>query len=371
MAWERGTLADVMGNRVYYRNLQPADPSIPGLKELWPKAGLARYYVPRKTAPEYARVLVASIEQAMRAHGRGYLRRALFIGDTLMNDGTAARNIAALVPTRGFIAADRSQEPANVEAQGILLVANRWEAVVDFQSWLKRQCFACDDGTVVLIDVDKTAIGARGRNDRAIDQARIRAMVRTLESTLNHAFDPVTFREVYDTLNQPAYHPFTADNQDYLAYICLMVTGGVCSSAELWQALQTGTLTNFESFVSLCEQRRGRMNGLLAAAHDEVRRGLADGDPTPFKAFRRCEYYETVGVMDYLPDETPPGEILANEIVLTAEVMALARNLASQGALIMGVSDKPDEASIPPHDALPSYRPIHRTVMKVYGRSIT
>jgi hypothetical protein len=39
---------------------------------------------------------------------------------------------------------------------------------------------------------------------------------------LGATFDQAAFRRAYTELNVPAYHPFTADNQDYLAYVCLM-----------------------------------------------------------------------------------------------------------------------------------------------------
>jgi hypothetical protein len=39
--------------------------------------------------------------------------------------------------------------------------------------------------------------------------------------------------------------------------------------------------------------------------------------------------------------------------------------------LIFGLSDKPDEASLPtPEQVIEGYRPLHQTVMKVYGEEI-
>ena len=102
-----------------------------------------------------------------------------------------------------------------------------------------------------------------------------------------------------------------------------------------------------------------------------MRDGIAAQDPTPFKAFRRREYLETVGRMDVLPDGAPVEEVLAQEIVITAEVASVARHLASRGALVMGISDKPDEASIPtPEQAAGGRQPIHRTRMKEFGEAV-
>jgi hypothetical protein len=42
--------------------------------------------------------------------------------------------------------------------------------------------------------------------------------------------------------------------------------------------------------------------------------------------------------------------------------------MAERGVLLFGISDKPDEASVPTIDqAAEGYRPIHRAVMKMYG----
>ena len=38
---------------------------------------------------------------------------------------------------------------------------------------------------------------------------------------------PPSFQTAYERLNQPEYHPFTTDNQDFLVYICLILGGGL------------------------------------------------------------------------------------------------------------------------------------------------
>ena len=56
--------------------------------------------------------------------------------------------------------------------------------------------------------------------------------------------------------------------------------------------------------------------------------------------------------MDVLPDDATRPSVLAHEIVITAEVAVVARLLGERGALVFGISDKPDEASTPtPEDA--------------------
>ncbi|MCG2769199.1 MAG: hypothetical protein L6435_12570, partial [Anaerolineae bacterium] len=180
------------------------------------------------------------------------------------------------------------------------------------------------------------------------------------------SFDEVAFRAVYDRLNQPRYHSFTRDNQDYLAYISLMVVGGVCLAAQMWDDLHDGRLSTFEEFVALCHDRRSRMSGGLLEVHQEVAARLAVGDPTPFKRFRYREYVSTVSRMNLLPGDASREEVLENEIVITGEVVELAQDMIARGVLSFGISDKPDEASIPTSElADQGYLPLHQVLMKV------
>jgi hypothetical protein len=54
--------------------------------------------------------------------------------------------------------------------------------------------------------------------------------------------------------------------------------------------------------------------------------------------------------------------------VITQEVRERAADWHFRGALLFGVSDKPDEASLPPDDlAAQGYQPIHRTETDAVG----
>jgi hypothetical protein len=249
-----------------------------------------------------------------------------------------------------------------------LMVANRWQGLEAFPAWVQGEGLVCDERAAVLIDIDKTFIGARGRNDRVIDAARVAAVRQTVEELLGGDFDETGFRAVYDELNKQQYHHFTADNQDYLAYICLMVVGGVFHADEMWAELEAGRLTGFTQFVTLCDARRQGMGEGLALAHREVTTNLRQGDPTPFKSFRFREYFATVERMDCLASDTPEPELLRGEILITGEVTRAAQQLLDMGVLTFGISDKPDEASLPPKAvAEAGGQPIHRVQMKVMG----
>jgi hypothetical protein len=68
--------------------------------------------------------------------------------------------------------------------------------------------------------------------------------------------DAQAFQGVYRVFNQAEFHSFTSDNQDYLAYVCLMVLAGVVDSSRLAQAIRQGALTRFEQFIDQMDGRQ-------------------------------------------------------------------------------------------------------------------
>ena len=93
---------------------------------------------------------------------------------------------------------------------------------------------------------------------------------------------------------------------------------------------------------------------------------MQTGDPTPFKAFRRQEYLRTITCFGKLPDNAAVENMLAQEILVTGEVRQVALVWQTQGALLFGLSDKPDEAATPTEDLEKAgYEPIHRALTHV------
>jgi hypothetical protein len=373
----RASIADFLGDFLVYRNLIPMDERLPGLDAVRGQIDLPAGRVPRKIQPDYAQVIVHLLNRARALDAPGAdLKRLIFVGDTRMNDGTAFANIcrAGGWPGFAFIASETSA-PAATEMVPVgkdqsLYLANRWAALADFDRYLFQEKFPVDSSTAVIVDLDKTALGARGRNAHVIDQARVHAVQDTVANLLGNDFDETAFKTAYEQLNQVEFHPFTGDNQDYLAYVCLILGSGLYDLASVVEEVRSERLTSFETFIQRVEDQVNGLPPALAEIHSEIYANVQAGDPTPFKAFRRNEYLRTVGRMGWLDDEASIEELLAGEIVLTQEVRVTAGEWRQRGAILFGLSDKPDEASIPTSElASDGYLPIHRTVTHAVGQA--
>lgn len=377
------TVSEFLGDFVVYRNLEPIDPRLSGLNAIRDQAGLPAGRLPRKSEPDYARVIVHLLRQARGLDAPGTpVERLIYVGDTRLNDGTAFANLcqAGKWPGLAFIGTE-TQEPAQVETVGVplpsagagqdgplLFLANRWAALAGFDRFCADRGFPIDAGTAIVVDLDKTALGARGRNAHVIDQARVMAVRNTVADLLRESFDQVAFQSAYDQLNQTVFHPFTTDNQDYLAYMCLILGSGMYEAELVMADIRSGKLETFAHFIAQADERAQEMTSDLRSIHAEIYANVRAGDPTPFKPFRYNEYRTTVARMGQMGDDVPVEQLLENEIVITQEVRAQALEWRSRGALLFGLSDKPDEASVPPEKlAAQGYRAIHHTETHAVG----
>ncbi len=371
----RTAVSEYLGDGIVYRSLAPLDSRLPSLAQVGRELGLPAGMVPRKSEADYARVVVHLLQAARALEPyRTSLRRLVFVGDTRMNDTTAFANLCQVGEWPGAVfIGDENSAPAQVQVaeiapQQTLYLSNRWAALEDFDRTCRKSGLPVDEATAVVIDLDKTAIGARGRNAHVIDSARVRAVHATVAGLLGTAFDQERFQAAYDQLKQPEFHPFTADNQDYLAYICLILGSGLHDRQALVDEVRLGQMRSFRQFIDQIDGRAAQLPTGLSDVHAEIYANVRRGDPTPFKPFRRSEYLETVGRMGHMSDEAPAVDLLAEEIVLTQEVRAAALEWRQRGALLFGLSDKPDEASLPtPEQAALGYRPIHSTLTHAIG----
>ena len=377
-AYGRTTVSEFLGDRVVFRNLEPVDERLPALDVLREKVGLAPGRVPRKSEMDYACVIVQMLLAAQAADmPTAEIERLVLIGDTRLNDGTAFVNIcvAGGWSGRAFIGSENVAQPAEMQRTATeggyqLHLANRWAALDDFDRYCEEHGSPIAASCAVIVDLDKTALGARGRNAHVIDRARVQAVRDTVANLLGAAFDQATFRAAYDFLNQVEYHSLTADNQDYLAYICLILGSGMYTLAQVVADIDAGRLRSFAQFIKDVEQRADYLTPELVAIHRDIYARVQGGDPTPFKAFRYNEYLTTVGCMGQSQGGDSAEQLLADEIVITQEVREMALRWKERGALLFGLSDKPDEASLPsPALAVQGHLPIHRVQAWAVGSS--
>jgi hypothetical protein len=364
----RTTIREILQDRIVFRNLVPMDAELPKLDILRSQIGLAPGYVPRKSQLDYARVIVQLLKHVQDVDSSGIkIENLVLVGDTLLNDAKAFSNICQVSGWSGkaFIGSENIDEPVKIEKEMTdtgdeLYLANRWASIFDFD----RYCIGCNmpigSGTVVVVDLDKTVLGARGRNSHVIDEVRIQAVHNTVKLMLGQSFDKNIFRETYDQFNGVKYHSFTSDNQDYLAYICLVICSGLFTKRQLTNNIESGVLQSFRQFIDMVEGYKSDLIPELINIHSDVYERVQVGDPTSFKSFRRNEYLSTVEHMGKSTDADCAEEILSNEIVITEEVRNMALLWKERGAILFGLSDKPDEASIPsPYLAMQGYLPIH------------
>jgi hypothetical protein len=358
------TLSEFLGDNVAYRNLVPADPRLPPMAALCADLGLESGAIPRKADPAYGKVVSELLRRGRQLERPGVeIEGLIYVGDSAHNDGLAFANLLAASgwPGWAFIGHDSPGEAPEVKIEDELYLANRWSALAAFVAFLDYEGFGVDERTAVVLDLDKTAIGARGRNDAVINAARVEGVQRTVADLLGDGFNGAAFEAAYGELNRSAYHPFTTDNQDYLAYICLILGAGLVSLEGLAAEVQDGSLADFVTFIARIQARRDELAATgLAPIHDEVWACVQAGDPTPFKAFRYNEYLTTVARFGGAA-EGSVDDLLANQIVLTQEVREAAAALRARGALLFGISDKPDEASLPnAQQAEEGMVPLHR-----------
>ncbi len=369
------SLYEIFGDLVILRNLAPVDKRLPGLADAWQEMGLPGPRIPRKHEPDYARASVWFVQRARALElPNTPVRELLFVGDTAMSDGGAFRNLAHAGGWPGwcFIGAEKLSAPAACTAEaGNITLANRWSLLADWLAAARTAGARLDEHTAVVVDMDKTAVAARGRNASVMDAARVEGVERTVAGLLGDAFHRDAFLTAYKTLGDPVYHPFTADNQDYLAYICLVLGAGVFDLDDLLMQLRDGRMTSFRQFIDRADGPIDHAPAGLQQIHSEVYALVQAGDPTPFKAFRRNEYVCTAARFGCVPTDAPLERMLAEQVCITQEVRELALWLRRRGCLVMTMSDKPDEATLPtPELAAQGRQPLHRLQTTAVGESI-
>lgn len=356
------TIAALTGDRVIYRNLQPYESGLPGLREVGEQLCLPRNLLPRKRDAAYARVVLELLRAMQASRSSERLDTILVIGDT-DNDRLMSEHLRAVsgLPVYACIGADQLAHDSALTWEGDTAMATRWELL---DSWLhallERQGTTLADApwgrTALLLDIDKTLLGPRGRGDAAINESRADAAFLVASDLFGDALDSGLFRATYDTLCQREFHPLTLDNQDYAVYLVLLLLGEVLTIADVRQGMQDGSLETFGHLLAAVEHR---LPPVLTTLHHTIQAAHESGDPTPFKAFRHAEFLATVQRMQ------------DGRLRLCRDVVALAQQLVARGAICMAASDKPDEASLPSEaQAAAGFLPLHQTPTLLDGGTV-
>lgn len=347
------TISELTADLVIYRDLQPCDASLPGLAELRASLCLPPGVLPRKRDSAYARVLLELLRRVQVQREAPRLEMLLVIGDT-ENDRQMAANLRTVsgLPVLAFIGVDQYDAEPVMVWEGDTATANRWALLEDWLEQVARR--STPEGgaqpwaqTALVLDIDKTLLGPRGRGDAPINEARAEGALQVASDLLGTQLDVPAFQQFYATLCRSEYHSLTRDNQDYVVFITLLLARGVLTLDELRQGMADGTLDSFAHLLAAVE---ARLPAELTALHAEVRAADAAGDPTPFKAFRYAEFAATVARM------------ADGRLTLCREVMDVARTLVARGVLCLAASDKPSEASLPTSEqAATGLLPLHNT----------
>lgn len=374
----KAKIADIFDNWIIYRQLEPIDRRLKGLKNASGKMEISNEGIPRKNEEDYARASMWFLKQMQTIQQKTEaIQELLFIGDSLYSDGHAYENLRQLTgwTSSCFIGDEVMAEAAAAtiaDDSGIYL-SNRWAGVAAWVAWALHRGMKLDQSTAVIVDIDKTLLGAKGRNDQVIDRARLEGIYRTMDSVLGDSFDRAAFERQYAELNQSSYHIITADNQDYLAYICLVLNAKLLQLDELVGEIQNNRLSNFEQFARWVNTRlmiAPTGTERLRQVHEAVMMSIHAGDPTPFKQFRVQEFLTTAERMGSISDDSPVEDLLRDEITITKEIADLSLWLSERGCTLLCMSDKPDQSAIPDRHMAAEFLPIHQISTHCVGCNI-
>jgi FMN phosphatase YigB (HAD superfamily) len=334
------SVADLFGDRISLRDLEPRAPSMKGLGSLRGDLGWDHVYVPRKNEPQYGRVLV----EIMRQLDPAGPRQVVFIGDTLLNDGGAIRGLQAAGPQDevwGFLCGATSGRHKEDVVLGQIYFGARWASLPAFLHHAIGEGLRLGSGTFVLFDLDQTVYAAKRRDDAPLHTARWEATRDYLQSIIPaYRFDPDRAEAMYREFDRDAYHPVTRDNLDYVVLLILAAASGLADPVEI----RTYAESSQPTIGALAEELRRRAS--MRVGHEEIDRVLEAikaiyyntmaGDQTPCKDFRR---FECLAMAKHMADRG------ADRIVLNQEVVDLVSYLSTTEVTLMAFSDRPPEAA--------------------------
>ena len=351
--YKRAKLNDIYEDYIVFRELNPIKKSLPQFNEIQSKLGFSHLPRKKENPLDYVKAL-SYIFQSVRP-----FQKILYIGDTNMSDGGVIKAFTAL-RTYQIVGIITQEEKENkIEFEGNIVKSTKWMNMKHILKMVEDNGFHIDYNTVVIIDIDKTFIGARGRNDKAIDNARMDAII-SIAKKIFPSFDRETFSQIYSTINAKKFYPLTNDNQDIVSIISIVIYSGAISLKQFEKAFELGIIKNPISFFGSCKIK----NELLENIVENVKNNIKMKNPTPFPTFRNEEFKSTIERMDFLTDNTPKEKLLKEEIMITKEVYEVGEIAKMNKAVVFGVSDKPILSSVPKVYSL--LKPIYEKETKLY-----
>ncbi len=351
--YKRVKLNDIYENYIVFRELNPVKKSLPQFDEIRSKLGFS--YLPRKkeNPPDYVKAL-SYIFQSIRP-----FQKILYIGDTEMSDGGVIKAFTELgtYQVAGIITQEKKEN--KVEFEENIVKNTKWSNLKHILEEIKDIGFHIDYSTVVVIDIDKTFIGARGRNDKAIDNARMDAVI-SIAKKIFPSFDRGNFSQIYSKINTKKFYSLTNDNQDIVSIASIIIYSGAIDLRQFEKDFELGMIKGPLSLFKRCRIKNELLKNIVAS----IRKNIEMGNPTPFPTFRKEEFRSTIGRMDFLTDDVSEERLLKEEIMATKEVYEIGEIAKMNRAVVFGVSDKPTLSSVPEtHSFL---KPIYEEMMKLY-----
>ncbi len=401
-SYGEGTVNDLLKSRVVLRRMVRLDSNASERVLLPPSAGFVRKY-----EDAYGKAVSDHIRKGFPG-----TKHLLYVGDTFKNDGSVVRRLQNLEwDMSGFIC----DNTIGLERLWFdrMLYTKSWSDLVGFADIIRGQV---GTGTLALFDIDQTLWAPKGVHEGPLVRTRTEAMKRLIDKyTVDKYTEPTDIEAAQESANQakerigPLYseisdkkyiNSLTLDNEDYKAAICVFLALNIRIrpvehvSAKTFRRLRQMPASSFVEHVMssylpsiLRLDNEGPDNiqvfialtlaNLLTAhftsycgdakidvrelEHDVSGMFLAMQDSTKlvkYAPFREMELQEALVRTDPLGD-------FDDRLVLNKPAWDFATWLRKSGAELLGLSDRPDEATVSDSESLLDAR------MTIYGRSIS
>lgn len=347
--YKRDYLNKIFEDYIIFRELNIVKSSLPNFENI--SKILSLNSLPRKKDKEYVLVLSYLIDLI------GDFNRIIYFGDTFLNDKSVVENLTSLnkYEVFGIITEGKGEK----KKFNNILINDKWE---NLREILKDLNIRFDKYTFLIVDIDKTIIGARGRNDTSIVKARFDAIKKIADEFIGN-YDEDKFFKIYQKLNERKYQSFTEDNQDIVTLLTITFYLNLYPFDKFLYEFEDGIHKNKLIFFKEVLEKWNEDIKFLEILKNCVNR-MEKNDQTPFIEFRYKEFETTINRMDFLSDDTPQNVLLEEEIMITREVYEILLEAKERNGYVLGLSDKPEASSFPQKGS--SLPPLHLKRAKIF-----